>query len=473
MTGAIFPGALVSLDGHGFLFDGAFVDTDIYTEHTQSVTINGFDCNIVLFTNYQIFCFYTGTQSTEYEVVVTVNSISSNQTEDEQDMPIINSITPLSASPALVTTFTLSGEAIDTNLDNITIIFENADYSYFCGVCDATETQITCILNGGEPGVYNVRVTDSDSNAYDMNGGQQVTLGLNVADLQPKTGSQAGGTLLTITGDHFSTEASQNQITVGVRNVICDIESFTETEITCRTRQNDVGYDSAQSVAVLQRVSFEANCDPAVCSFEYSDSATPTITNVIKIDDFNYRLEGSLFVYVDGVQADNLVVNEIDQEAEFTVPSTAHGGLIEITAHVSGYGNAVFQNTEDAWISIPHSIASVAPLVGSQSGSILTVTGQGFSKSLIIEFGNGESCEIVGEIGPQEFQCEASGAASGELNVIQDTVSVAAGISYAATYAPQVSTIADSTAEIIFTLTGYTDIAPIAQFDLKLSNEQY
>lgn len=54
-----------------------------------------------------------------------------------------------------------------------------------------------------------------------------------ILSFSPSTGSIYGGTLITITGRVFSTEASDNPVKVGTTD--CLVETTSPTEITCRT----------------------------------------------------------------------------------------------------------------------------------------------------------------------------------------------------------------------------------------------
>lgn len=54
-----------------------------------------------------------------------------------------------------------------------------------------------------------------------------------ITDFSPKQGSVHGGTLVTVTGYHFSNDPMDNPVRIGW--VDCLVESSTETEIKCRT----------------------------------------------------------------------------------------------------------------------------------------------------------------------------------------------------------------------------------------------
>mmetsp|Transcript_24300 Transcript_24300/g.21475 ORF Transcript_24300/g.21475 Transcript_24300/m.21475 type:complete len:139 (-) Transcript_24300:337-753(-) len=138
------------------------------------------------------------------------------------------------------------------------------------------------MINGGEPGAYTLQAQLYGKPFIFDGVSADVELSLKVLSISPNVGSNAGGTLLTITGDHFSSTLEHNQVTIGVRNVICDIEDYDTTFIKCRTRANTVGYAEPQDIHVLSRVSFEADCVAGDCTFEYQAAQTPEIQSVVK-----------------------------------------------------------------------------------------------------------------------------------------------------------------------------------------------
>ena len=56
---------------------------------------------------------------------------------------------------------------------------------------------------------------------------------LSVSSVTPNKGSLNGRTLLTIAGEGFSTNNTDNKVMLG--NVKCEVTESTESEIKCRT----------------------------------------------------------------------------------------------------------------------------------------------------------------------------------------------------------------------------------------------
>ena len=57
---------------------------------------------------------------------------------------------------------------------------------------------------------------------------------LQVTSITPDTGSLAGGSLVTITGDGFGTSLTQTNISFG--DVNCEVQSVSDTKVECVTR---------------------------------------------------------------------------------------------------------------------------------------------------------------------------------------------------------------------------------------------
>ena len=81
-----------------------------------------------------------------------------------------------------------------------------------------------------------------------------------MTDFQPRSGSTLGGTLVTITGRHFGTVATDNPVKIG--NNYCYVLTTMDTEITCRI--GDLSNQSADSSALLlvfARATEEMQCN--------------------------------------------------------------------------------------------------------------------------------------------------------------------------------------------------------------------
>ena len=93
--------------------------------------------------------------------------------------------------------------------------------------------------------------------------------------ISPTSGSNAGGTIITITGENFT--PGSNQVYIGSAvNWICNIISETATQITCITppKYSSKEYDSAVDILVTANIVDESTCS-GTCKFTYDGTKTP------------------------------------------------------------------------------------------------------------------------------------------------------------------------------------------------------
>jgi hypothetical protein len=80
---------------------------------------------------------------------------------------------------------------------------------------------------------------DFDEQDLTANGGASVTYQVDLTpyidSISPRYGSVEGNTLVTFTGDNFSTSTSD--YTILIDEIECDIQSASTTEVTCLTRE--------------------------------------------------------------------------------------------------------------------------------------------------------------------------------------------------------------------------------------------
>jgi hypothetical protein len=65
----------------------------------------------------------------------------------------------------------LTGNQFGTDVNKIRVFFmpvNTANPTLECGVCTVTDNEVKCKLNGGKPGVYNLRVSDDTGNDFDI-----------------------------------------------------------------------------------------------------------------------------------------------------------------------------------------------------------------------------------------------------------------------------------------------------------------
>lgn len=110
-----------------------------------------------------------------------------------------------------------------------------------------------------------------------------------VDSITPSKGSVLGGTLVTITGYHFGSVATDNPVKIG--DNYCLVESTSEFEIKCRISVDKPTLAGAADVLVFAKTSEEMVCNiPTGCYFEY-EASTTTVTSINGFfDGTDYKL---------------------------------------------------------------------------------------------------------------------------------------------------------------------------------------
>lgn len=173
---------------------------------------------------------------------VVTNSLSmTTMTTTKSGLQLV----PPSANPTLKTKINITLEAdFAYTLDkaHFTVNATNiSNPSYFrqmnvIAVDDSTKT-LTCMFGGAWSGLYQISIRHKEFGLLDTSG-LIFTVGSNVTSYSPMTGSNLGGTLLTITGTNFGSEFTDNPVQIstlgGVGSVDCYLQSISETQIKCR-----------------------------------------------------------------------------------------------------------------------------------------------------------------------------------------------------------------------------------------------
>lgn len=97
---------------------------------------------------------------------------------------------------------------------------------------DEASKTLTCMFGGAWSGLYQINVRHKHFGLINTRG-LTLIVGSNVTDYHPKVGSIFGGTLLTITGNNFGTEFTDNPVQIStlgaVGSIDCYLKSISET----------------------------------------------------------------------------------------------------------------------------------------------------------------------------------------------------------------------------------------------------
>jgi hypothetical protein len=98
-------------------------------------------------------------------------------------------------------------------------------------VDDTTKT-IVCKFGGAHSDDYSIEIRHTTYGLVDMDA-HTLTVGSSVTSISPIVGSVYGGTLLTINGNNFGTEKTDNPVTINYNGALgavpCYIKETSET----------------------------------------------------------------------------------------------------------------------------------------------------------------------------------------------------------------------------------------------------
>lgn len=244
-----------------------------------------------------------------------------------------------------------------------------------------------------------------------------------VSAVSPSTGSTAGGTLLTISGKHFSEDESKVEVTVG--DYPCELDSVAYDSISCTT--------SAQAIAGLDRLEVTVNgktfTDTQGGLFQYSASATPTLTGLDK-NSVSPILKQELSISGSGFGSNAadvrvLLIPQSDEDLDalecFKVAGQVSDSSVKclIPGGKSGtYGVEVFVEGRGASKAAPPGANTLVMEIthgppsqnkgSTEGGHLLTITGKNFSSipkdNQVVIGENSDAC-LIESASPSEIKC--------------------------------------------------------------------
>lgn len=124
--------------------------------------------------------------------------------------------------------------------------------------CDEPNKIIYVNINGAWTGEHEFNVFSTDLGNLSANlFWEAVTV---IDNVTPSTGSAYGGTLVTLTGYHFSNEPLEDMAySIFIGDASCEIESRTDTEIQCRIEERDGSTLTNEPVSVYMKLSEEVD----------------------------------------------------------------------------------------------------------------------------------------------------------------------------------------------------------------------
>lgn len=415
-------GDILTITGTGF---------DQVTNTTSIVFGDGTNCTVQTTSATQVTCevdgFLTSTLDTSnpYSMNITVNGVS----DTTQSVTLLTTkqsgvtVSPSSVSPVIASNLTVTLEPTYPETLN------KADFSAkLVNVTDASDTRPLYIMSvndtektikikfpGADSGSYLVQVTSSSIGRIDKEN-LAITVESKITGVSPLSGSNLGGTLVTIDGTNFSEDPLDNPVKIG--NNYCYVQNSTATRITCRVAERTVADLGEHEVIVFLRTSEEAKVDTP---FMYT-YASPVSTVTMLASAFDetslaevITLSGTSFpsgnlagvnLYMDNLLQETLTVT--DTSATFKVVNALNQTSSNIRIYFAD-GLATYWDGRTSLSMLPK-LVSISPSTGSSGGELITVTGTGFGNNtanlnLIIETTGEEICQNVTILGYGQFTC--------------------------------------------------------------------
>lgn len=278
---------------------------------------------------------------------------------------------------------------------------------------------MTVKFNGAPSDTYVVYVKGPDGYV----GGPSLNLQTIIAidTVVPARGSVLGGTLLTITGNHYGTTATDNPVKVG--DNYCLIEETSEFEIKCRIAIRQATVPSTADIIVFAKTSEETVCRIGAagdgCVFEYEASASTVSGIVAAFDEPSNKIQltvsGTGFIDTD-VANTELWIDGMKQETVSVDTTTAIFNLVGArsidSSDIEFYTAEGSPTGELPYIAFGQGLVSVSPSTGSSGGTLLTVSGVGFGtdNSEVVNLYHVQSaqnlCSSVEVTGYGTFTCQ-------------------------------------------------------------------
>ncbi|KAK2836335.1 hypothetical protein Q7C36_014204 [Tachysurus vachellii] len=334
-----------------------------------TVTVAGYPC-ITVSSNYtHVICDTSPSPPQTGYVAVQVGGISSLCSTDclfqysTTVVPQVSSISPSSVSGNQTTVF-VSGSGFGSSLEDLRVYADNI----MLDVKEVTDSSLTLRVGPLPAGPHALMVIVMSKG---LASGNSTLTSQAQASLQPTSGSLAGGTLLTITGNGFAV----GNTSVKLGPYPCTIMTVTPAMVTCLTR----AFNETQ-VQVNIKV-FGVNYPPL--SFNYTRSQTPNITRVspttgprgtaITVSGFGFGSDSALVAV--GIGGSPCNISSVTDTSIQCIVGEHAGGTFPVTVYHQVKGYALTQATFNYELRL----TQVVPNEGSYGGGAeVAVQGSGF-----------------------------------------------------------------------------------------------
>ena len=276
---------------------------------------------------------------------------SATQAQWTYDGALTPTLTGLSpATGAAGTVVTVTGSGFGATVGNSSVWIANVR----CAVSSWSATQIVCMIGQVAAGTYSVDVYVGNYGlAYVASAtaaaATSFTATLSVTATSSLTGGYGGGTLLTVTGSGFSTNASANVLSIC--NTQCAVQSATYTSLTCLTdtlatldRIRAVGPTAIITAMQTPIGNMGAGVTAAQIALAFDMDEQTTVTSTTS---------GTCWLGMDMGAGNALAVTQFRWFAPYTHASSANGGTFQVSNDLNNWLTlATISNAMEAWNDI-------------------------------------------------------------------------------------------------------------------------
>ena len=362
--------------------------------------------------------------------------------------PVVDSISQQTGT--VQTEISLAGEGFSTTDCQNEILFGD----YACDVVSSAKSSVSCTMGRGgevELGILHPLSVVVGNRGYaliNIMSAEDRSFGLipNIENIQPTSGSMAGGAVITISGFGFG-----DSPLVYIDGYTCAVLENSYTEITCETPLSNSETEKTIEVHAMVNGSPQlAECETSTktCRYSYALLWTPAVT-AVEPDTMSasttFTITGSnlgsdtsdLEVFVGSVSA--TVISSDGTTLVATVQNVAAGNNEVVVRHVENGkadGNLVVTGSPD--------ITGVTPSTGSIYGETeITISGNGFVENDTTVTADSSPC-IITSVSLSEVTCSTPAHSAGAVDIVVTSNSVSyspESFTYATGSTPTVTSI--------------------------------
>ena len=362
--------------------------------------------------------------------------------------PVVDSIDQRSGT--VQTQITLDGEGFSS------VDCQNEVYigDYTCDAVSSAANSVSCTVgrvNEVELGVLHpvsMLVGNRGYALINVMAPQDRSFGVipNIEDIQPTSGSMAGGAVITISGFGFSDSA-----TVYIGGYTCTVLTNSYTEVTCETPSSSTQTEKTIEVHIgINGAPQPAECETSLktCRYSYALLWTPTVTSINPV-----AMSGSTTFTITGTNlgTDISGLEVFIGNVPATIMSTDGTTLVATIQNVpAGSNDVVVRHTSngkaDGSLSVTGTpvISSILPSSGSIHGETeITISGNGFVDGDTTVTIGGAACSVI-STSLSQVVCitPARSAGSASVDVTSNSVSYTSdSFTYATGSTPTVTSI--------------------------------